>query len=145
MSKVFTILHIRNGEIANPQALEKLYAALKEKDGRYLLSADRKNKRTNNQNAYYWMILTDYIQPALYNEGWNNIKTKDDAHEFISDLFLKVKVINEVSGDSWTRTKSTSELSTVEFNLYLEEIWQWAAEYLNVNIPSPNEQLIFNL
>lgn len=141
MITVSTIFHIRDGQITNKSVVRKMFEALQE--GRYKLTVEKSNKRSLNQNDYYWMILTDYVQPALYSEGWREIKTKDDAHDFVRSLFLKVKIINEVTGDTIERIKSTTELTTVQFNEYLEEIWQWSSEYLSIAIPSPNEQLQF--
>lgn len=134
------ILHKSNGAITNRAAVRKFFDTLP--DGATVLKAEKKKKkRSLSQNDYYWLILTDYIQPALYGEGWRDIKTKEDAHDFVKELFLKEKIVNEVSGDTRTRIKSTTELSTVQFNEYLEEIWQWSAEYLMIEIPAPNTQL----
>lgn len=140
MSKVWAILRKENGEIANKKVIRFLFDQLK--DGRYQVEVFPHDKRSNPQNNYYWQMLTNYVQPALYNEGWQHIKTKEDAHVFVADLFLKVKIINENTGEVRERTKSTTELSKIEFNTYLEEIWQWAAEYLSVTIPAPNENIM---
>lgn len=142
MSKDWCILKIRDGKIDNQTQVDKLFKQLKaRKNADYTLEASKLNKRSNPQNNYYWQMLAEYIQPALYNEGWRNIKTKDDAHDFVKDLFLKTKIVNEVTGEVKERTKSTTELSKEEFNVYLEEIAQWSAEYLYLTIPSPGEQM----
>lgn len=141
MKKDFTIVRIIDGGIDNIKGIVNLFVGVP--DGKYIVERSRYNKRSNQQNAYYWMILTDYIQPALYNEGWREIKDKEDAHAFVSNLFLKVKIVNEISGDTTERVKSTTELNKAQFNEYLEEIWQWAAEYLQITIPEPNQQLQF--
>jgi hypothetical protein len=133
------IIHIREGKITNNQVIAKLFHDAT--DGRYLVELKKRNHRTLNQNDYYWLIMTDYVQPGLYDAGWNTIKSKEDAHEFCKELFLKVKEENEKTGEVRTRIKSTTELTTIEFNTYLEEIWAWAAEYLNITIPSPNQKL----
>lgn len=132
-------IQIRDGQVVNRSAVRKTFEALP--DGRYLLDISQKKKRSNDQNAYYWAIMTDYIQPALYDLGWREIKNKEAAHDFCRDMFLKVKVVNEVTGDERMKTKSTTELSTTEFNEYLEEISQWSAEFLGITVPAPNEQL----
>lgn len=143
MKKVFCFLRIENGQILNKEAVRKMFNELK--DGRYKLEASQRNNRSTNQNDYYWLILTDYIQPALYDLGWQEVKTKEDAHEFCKEMFLKVTEINHQTGEERKRIKSTTELSTVEFGVYLEEIWQWAAAYLSISIPSPNESLKLDL
>lgn len=51
-------------------------------------------------------------------------------------------MVNEETGEEKTRIRSTTELTKIEFNTYLEEIWQWAAEYLSITIPAPNERFV---
>lgn len=142
MAKSFTIIHIKDGILQNRKAVKILFDSLK--DGRHKLEVTEINKRSLNQNAYYWLILTEYIQPALYNEGWSDIKTKEDAHVFVSDIFLKRKSVNEATGEIKELPISTTELTKADFNIYLNDIWRWAAEYLSINIPEPNQQTIFN-
>ncbi len=110
------------------------------KAGRYKATIAKAKQRSLQQNDYYWLILTEYVQPALYDAGWREIKSKHDAHEFTRSMFLKEKIVNEVTGEVIERTKSTTELTTIQFMEYLEEIWQWAAEYLSITIPAPNTQ-----
>jgi len=45
-------------------------------------------------------------------------------------------------GQYLERTKSTSELSTSEFNDFIAQVQQFAAEWLSVEVPDPNEQLV---
>lgn len=140
MAKYLCILSISESKIQNPKAVRTLIDSLK--DGKYKLEITPVSDRSLNQNAYYWLMLTDWVQPALYEAGWSDIKNKEAAHEFVCSLFLKVKIINETSGETIERVRSTTELSKLEFNAYLEEIWRWAAEYLSIAIPAPNEQFV---
>lgn len=144
MQKHFAIVSIKDGNVVNRKTLEKFFEEVKKKDGKYQLEASEITKRSLAVNRYYWLILTEYVQPGLYNAGWREIKTKEDAHLFVADMFLKVTMINEESGEEKKRVRSTTELTKTEFNVYLEEIWQWAAEYLGITIPAPNEALSFN-
>lgn len=118
--KTICVIHVEGGHIENLTSFTKWLRNLK--DGKHLLECSPYNKRSLPQNNYYWQMLSLYVQPALYNEGWQQIKTKEDAHIFVADLFLKVKMINETTGEVRERTKSTTELSKEEFNVYLQEI-----------------------
>ena len=138
MAKNFCIVNLVDGKIQNPKAIKTLIESLK--DGKWQVEISLIDKRSSPQNRYYWQMLTEYVQPGLYNTGWREIKTKDDAHEFVAKIFLKVKMVNENTGQATERVKSTTELSKEQFSVYLEEIWQWAAEYLSITIPAPNEQ-----
>jgi hypothetical protein len=140
VKKHFCIVSIESGKITTMAPFVKMLWELK--DGKYEIAIRSLNKRSLNQNSYYWLIMTDYIQPGLYNAGWSSIKTKEAAHEFVAGMFLKVKLVNESTGEMTERVRSTTELNKTEFNVYLEEIWQWAAEYLGVAIPSPNQQFV---
>lgn len=137
--KAWCIIRAIDGKPGSQKKIADLFKQLK--DGNYKLEATTFGKRSLNANAYYWMILTDYVQPALYDAGWREIKTKDDAHFFVSNIFLKQRIVNETTGDEMVRIKSTASLSVKEFGEYLEEIIQWAAEYLSIVIPEPDKQL----
>lgn len=140
MAKYFCIARVEGGKIQNPKAIKTLIEALK--DGKYKFEISSLNTRSLSQNSYYWLILTDYIQPALYNAGWADIKTKEAAHEFVADLFLKVKIINENTLEEKIRVKSTTELNKEDFNIYLEDIRRWSSEYLSTVVPEPNQQFV---
>lgn len=84
--------------------------------------------RTSPLNKYYWGIV---IQMIADETG----ASPDDVHQEIKRMFLRV------GGDKIPITKSTAELSTVEFLDYLAKIRMWAASFLNLMIPLPNEVL----
>jgi hypothetical protein len=136
-----TIIHIEDGKLINRTAVAAAFSILH--DGKYKMELSSYKIRSLSQNNYYWQMIENYIQPGLYDLGWRDIKSKEAAHDFVRELFLKIKIINEQTGEEMERIKSTTELTTTQFNEYLEEIWQWAAEYLLISIPAPNEQLSF--
>lgn len=141
MAHPFCIVEIgEDGLMVNTKPIEKVRKQLKA--GKYEVIFKRVNKRSNQANRYYWFMLTHYVQPGLYDAGWSDIKTKDDAHIFVANMFLKVKMVNENTGEIMERVRSTTELSKEETSVYWEEIWRWSAEYLGVVIPAPNEQFV---
>jgi len=111
-------------------------------DGRYYVSIKKKNNRSNQQNKFYWGALLPLVKKGLQDAGYNEVKTNDDAHEVLKALFLK-KHISNSDGVALEMSGSTTELSTIEFNELIGTIQQWAAEFLNVIIPDPGQQLIF--
>jgi DNA polymerase III delta prime subunit len=90
-----------------------------------------KDKRSDNINAYYWGVVVKLIAQYIG-------EAKDDTHEILKGMFLKrKKKIDEL----WiSYTESTTKLTTEEMVEYISNIKQWAAEYLNVNIPDPIEK-----
>jgi len=92
----------------------------------FLTIQPEKRPRSVEQNKYYWGVVIDVIGRHL---GYS----AEEAHEALKWHFL-IKL-----GEVLPTVKSTTELTTVEFEEYLAKIRQWAAEFLNVSIPEPNE------
>lgn len=133
--------HIKDGQITNPRVVRRYFDELV--DGSYKCKIDKGRKRSLMQNAYYHGVVVPLVREGLVNNGFREVKTNEDAHEVMKALFLKRKIKNEESGDIIEINGSTQKLTTVEFMTYLEEIAQWAASYLGITIPQPNEQLNF--
>lgn len=96
------------------------------------LSQKTKN-RSNNQNAYYWGVV---IQILVDWSGEDNVKDENNQiHYYLSSLFLTDNL------GKIPRIKSTTSLTTVEFEQYLEKVRQWAFSNFNVHIPLPEKNL----
>jgi hypothetical protein len=95
---------------------------------RVTVTVERERKhRSNNQNAYMWGVVYALIAE---HTGY----TPDEVHDAMRWQFLRVH------RDGLPDTvKSTTRLSTVEIEEYLESIRRWAALDLSVYIPLPNE------
>lgn len=86
-----------------------------------------KTKRSDLQNNYYWGVVLEILSKEL---GYD----QDELHEILKYKFLKIE---STLGMEYIR--STTKLTTGEFEEYLEKIKRWAAEFLGINIPNPNE------
>ena len=95
-------------------------------------------KRSSPQNRYYWGAMLPIVKDGLKGVGIE--MSKEQTHEMLKYKFIKREFITS-DGDILQSIGSTTELSTKEFNEYIESIQIWSAEYLNVNIPDPNEQI----
>lgn len=137
-------VRIVNNKIDNQATVRKAFEDMKKKDGTYKVKYSTANKRSLKQNNFYWLILTEYIQPGLYELGYRSIKTKDDAHLFCTNEFLKAHVVNELTGEIKVHVRSTTELTTIEWEAYREDINQFASEYLGIVLPEPGEALMIN-
>ena len=84
-----------------------------------------RSQRSNNQNNYYWGCVLDILSKETGYEI-------DDLHEIMKYKFLKQ---NRKTGMEYV--KSTSKLSTSEFEEYLEKIRRWASIELSIFIPDP--------
>ena len=134
------ILHIDNNVVANHTLWENFLKELK--DGSYTVAFKPRKYRSLNQNAYYWGIMVPMVKDGLREQGYDEVKSSNDAHEVLKALFRKREIVNKETGQLITVIPgSTTDMSTSEFKIYMEEIGKWAAEFLGINIPPPGMQM----
>ena len=106
------------------EGFEKYVATL---DGDVKLHVFKQKKtRSNEENRYYWGCILRMIADECGMSA-------EEVHEA-----LKIKFLPNREAKLFT-VRSTSSLSTVQFEAYMEELRRWAAMELNVVIPLPNE------
>lgn len=137
MSKMFTILHIRNGEIVNKSDVKKLFDQLH--DGKFLIEISKHNKRSNPQNRYYWGLVIPLVKNGIKEMGTE--LTSEETHEFLKAKFNTSELVNEATGQTEYLPRSTTILTKLAFSEYIQKIQQFAAEFLNIFIPDPGEQV----
>lgn len=98
----------------------------------------KKKKRTLSQNSYYWVAIVPGVQEAMRELGHSY--SLEMVHDILRMKFLQVDDPLE-SGEFITRIKSTTELSTMEFQDYITEVAVWTQEFLNVTLPLPGRNL----
>ena len=134
---------VTNGKLTRNRNL--ILDAINSYEGKdVLISFEKiKKKRSNQQNAFYWGIVIVIIKSCLKSTG-NNL-SENDVHDLLRLKFLKETIsIKEETGEVIERVKSTTELTTSQFMDYIAEIQQFAAEYFDVIIPDPNEEITLN-
>lgn len=104
-----------------------------------------KKKRSNNQNNFYWGICIPLIQNGL-KEVTGEYKSVNDIHyKILLPLFAPIReIININTGECLEEKISSSEMTTTQFCQYILEIQKWASEFLGIDIPNPNENMILN-
>lgn len=122
--KAMTIAYVVNGEIVYERKRESS-VFLERMNGKRVLIQEYPDKRTDNQNAFYWAYLR-----IISDETGD---TSNDLHEFFKRKFLAPKFIT-VLGKEIKIPGSTAKLSKADFGEYLERI---CAE-CGVPIPDPN-------
>jgi len=109
-------------------------------NGRVVVTVEKiYNKRTINQNAYYWGVVLELYWHGLQELGWKI--TKAETHEYLIQRFGKKSITNEQTGEIMDVPLRTSEMRTVEMMEYFTQIYQSASEDLGFEIPEPNEQI----
>ena len=98
------------------------------KEGLYdIIIKKHKNKRTLDQNAYYFgvvlSILSDYFGYEV-----------DEMHE---EMKLKFNPVKSKINTGLLVGGSTKKMNTEEFSEYIEKIRRWAAIDYQIEIPDP--------
>ena len=102
-----------------------------------MLCEVRKDKRTRSvvQNAYYWFLLT----MLEYDTG----NDKNDLHIYFKEKYLRKEsnFIELTKIEVIEYTQSTTKLSTIEMEDYLEKIRIFASRELGCFLPLPGETI----
>ncbi len=120
--------HVTKGKIKldRPDAYLVWLAGLEGKLIELTLRKER-HARTLNQNRYYWGVVVELLSQHF---GYD----KDEMHEALKFKFLKKYEDSELP-----TVGSTTKLSTIDFNEYIEKVMRWAVTEHQIYIPEPNE------
>jgi hypothetical protein len=83
--------------------------------------------RSQRQNRFYWGVVLTAIAESTGN-------STEDIHVVLRDRLLPRKFITLGSKEVEVR-KTTTDLTTEEFTLYLEAVRAWAATELGITMP----------
>lgn len=89
----------------------------------------KKPKRTQRQNNYYWVYISE-----IASETGND---PEELHELFKARFLGLGV-KVVLGEEITRNRSTTELSRLEFGEYIDKV----ADFTGIQPPPPENYRI---
>jgi len=110
----------------NPKNMENALSAYNGKEVVITITKP-KTTRTLPQNAYLFGV----VYTMIANETGSDTES---THHYMADMFLK-----ELGG-TIPKVQSTTKLTTAEFQVYVDKIIQWAAEFLGLYIPLPLEE-----
>ncbi len=96
-----------------------------------------KKRRSHSQNDTQWWYFTEIAKETGH--------TKQYIHSLLSYKFLLVEEVDEKTGEIEKRVRGTSELTTEEHNVFLENVRNWAERYLNIHLPEPDANWRLNL
>ena len=104
-----------------------------------------KKSRSNNQNRFYWGAVIPLIQNGLL-EATGELRSADDIHyKILLPMFAPInEIVNKDTGEIIIERLTSSDLTTTQFMEYIMEIQKWASEFLNIDIPNPNEETLLN-
>lgn len=136
---------VENGKlIRNRKQLNDVVSSFEGKEISITVEKAKKH-RSNQQNRYMWGCLLPIVQQGLL-EATGELRSVESIHY---GILLKMfaperEIVNTNTGEVITEAISSSEMSTVEFMSYIQDIQKWAAEFLGIDIPSPNEETTLN-
>ena len=96
-------------------------------------------RRSQWQNNYYYGVVVELLRSALSDE-WGELISKDEMHEILKQQCNWREKVNEATGETLRIPHTTTDMTTVEFEEYLERCRRFALEWFNLEIPLPNEQ-----
>lgn len=109
-------------------------------NGKYeILVKKTRHIRTIQQNKYLFGVVYPYVLQGLIDLGYDDITNIDQVHELCKYRFTKEHVVNHNTNEIIDFPTSTTLMNTVQFATYIQEIKKWANEYLNINIPDPEQ------
>lgn len=95
-----------------------------------ILVEKRRKQRSLNQNNYYWGVVIPMLADQFGYES-------EEMHEALKYMFLKKGKVELPT------VRSTSSLTTVEFEDYMTRVRRWALQEQQILIPEPNEPDFF--
>lgn len=97
-----------------------------------------KRTRSSQQNRYYWGCVVKHVTDAFRDAG--NMVNAEDVHDFLKQHVGKLsQVLVTMEGEVLRGPGSTAKLTPTEFGNYVEAVRAWAADMLDLKIPSPDE------
>ena len=143
MKKISIISSVVNGRLKrNRNLIESALKTFEGKDIEITIQLKRKT-RSNSQNAYYWGVVIPLIQQGL-KEATGEIRDSNSIHYQILLPLLSSdrEIINTETGQVIFEKLTSSEMTTTQFSEYIMSIQKWASEFLDIDIPDPNEELM---
>jgi len=113
----------------NQEGFDKHLLRLNDKSVEVVVRIPRKDRSTP-ENDYYWGCPVSLISE---HTGY----TPEETHEFLKLKFLSKIIV--MAGKDERIPRSSTELSTLEWEKWMTEIREWAAQELNLVIPEPNQ------
>lgn len=103
------------------------------------LTIEPKSKRSLPQNSYLHGVVIPIVKMHLLDLGWKEARSNEWVKDYIKYNCLIKETVNELTGEVIKSLGETSGLTTSEFMDFIADVQQWAAEKLDLQIPSPGE------
>ena len=142
MKKISIVSSVVDAKLKrNRNLIKKAIASFEGKNIEITIQRFRK-KRSNNQNAYYWGVVLPIVQEGLIDATGEARDFNSIHYQILLPMFSSNRdIVNKTTGEVIQEKITSSEMTTTEFNEYIQNIQKWGVEFLNIQIPDPNENL----
>jgi len=121
------------------------YRELNALKGRYRLTIERyRRSKSNPQLRWLYGQVYPIVLKGLTDAGWE-FTTIAEVDEYCKSMFASREVLNRHTGEIMAVPGLKRDMTTTEMMTYVDAIRDWASEYLNINIPEPEQQMAMNL
>jgi hypothetical protein len=121
------------------------YRELNALKGRYRLTIERyRRSKSNPQLRWLYGQVYPLVLKGLNDAGWE-FTTIAEVDEYCKSMFASREVLNRHTGEIMFVPGLKRDMTTTEMMTYVDAIRDWASEYLNINIPEPEQQMAMNL
>jgi hypothetical protein len=110
-------------------------------EGKYKVTVTKSDKRTLLQNDWLHAVLPGIRDALRDTAGYNEIRTTEDAKDFLKTMFFKKEITNGI--ETVEIIQGTSETSKLDFASKAEDIIIWAQQYLGIDIAPSGKQFEF--
>jgi hypothetical protein len=142
MESVKLKARISNGELRFSDILTaKQRLSMLEDQMVNVVISKRAAKRSVQQNNWYYGVAIVHIINMIY-ERTGELYSKEDIHDWHMSKVIRPKIVTkQMMGQQFVayKAKKTSEMTTVEFNQFKEEIQKYWAER-DIIIPDPYQE-----
>jgi hypothetical protein len=131
---------VTNGKIAEGVSIT-IRDLIAKMEGKNLVITikEQGKRRSDKQNAYYWGVVIPAIKDLF--EAVGTSLTPEDVHCFLKEHVAgMMKVILLPDGGRRAIVESSTKLTTVEWESYMDKVRAWAAQW-GVVIPLPMEEM----
>jgi hypothetical protein len=124
-------------DMSNPREKGLLLESVRKLEGWHRITiVKHRRRRTDRQNRYYWPCFVGPFGDYLRAQGHEF--TDEMAHEVFKAMFLQTSVCDANTGQVLTYTRSSADLSTVDFNEYLDKCAAFLASDCGIVVPEPD-------
>lgn len=140
MKKIEIFSSVENFKLKrNRNRLSQAIKSFEGKDISITIKVKRKN-RSNSQNAYYFGVIIPIWQDLLLNQ-WGEFYGIQETHEFLKFNCNYIEKVNKETGEILRVSKSTTDNTTTDQEVFHEKTRRLAFEMFECEIPLPGEQI----